>query len=151
MMNAYKTLRKNHVFTYKAIYVSITTFIELYFFLEYNACKANPCMNGATCITNGYNYVCRCNGSWEGPNCNGKCLVTYKTKYSFLVRNVYLYSENVFMCFVYMCRLRICLFVRVLQHSFACVNYIDNFHLKLVTPKRFETISVMGKVFKYHL
>ena len=78
----YSNLRK-----YNNIY--IIRFIV--FLLEYNACKAHPCKNGGTCLNNGYTYECRCNGSYEGPNCKGECLVTYKTKYAFLVRNVYLF------------------------------------------------------------
>ena len=34
-----------------------------------NACYNNPCLNGATCLTNGNTYTCTCVQYYSGTNC----------------------------------------------------------------------------------
>ena len=34
-----------------------------------NACSNNPCLNGATCQTNGNSYYCNCPSGYSGSNC----------------------------------------------------------------------------------
>lgn len=43
-----------------------------YLFLkaEFDACKENPCMNGATCLQDGtFSYKCLCPLGYFGQNC----------------------------------------------------------------------------------
>lgn len=34
-----------------------------------NACKPNPCKNGATCVNTGTTFTCVCREGFEGPHC----------------------------------------------------------------------------------
>jgi len=55
------------------------------FFVEYNACKSNPCRHGGTCNKRGRTYTCICKGNFDGKACRGESLFKYKRKSKLLV------------------------------------------------------------------
>ena len=58
-----------------ALKVQLSKYIH--FLLEYNACKHNPCRNGAICNRRGNNYWCACGYNYDGKNCEGDYLIKY--------------------------------------------------------------------------
>ncbi|XP_063414790.1 delta-like protein B [Mytilus trossulus] len=43
-------------------------------------CLANPCMNGATCTSNGPQYTCGCDTGYKGTHCESDTSVTTTVK-----------------------------------------------------------------------
>lgn len=60
-----------------------------YLFLkaEFDACKQNPCMNGATCLSQSqFSYKCLCPLGFEGKNCTSKHFKSNKFHYSIFIK-----------------------------------------------------------------
>ena len=59
-----QTVKYVKICTFK--YINFKTIIILSLV---NACNNNPCLNGATCQSNGNSYTCTCAQFYSGTNC----------------------------------------------------------------------------------
>ena len=48
----------------------------------YDACKSNPCKNGATCTKNNLGFRCMCSANYDGTTCACECYLVSLNLYN---------------------------------------------------------------------
>jgi hypothetical protein len=43
--------------------------MQIFYFLEYDDCYSQPCLNGASCVDGIATYTCQCTDDFYGANC----------------------------------------------------------------------------------